>query len=187
MTTARLPTTPSQTAGPFLSIGLDWGTDGADVVPEGTPGAVRIHGIVYDGAASPVTDALVETWQAAPDGRFDHPDDPSGRTDFRGVGRCLTHPDGSYAIRTLKPGAVPGPDGNPQAPHVNVSVFSRGLLNRVVTRVYFPEDATAHATDHVLSVVPRTRRNTLIAAADATDYRFDIRLQGDGETIFFDV
>lgn len=179
--------TPSQTAGPFLSIGLDW-HDGSDVVPEGTPGAVRVHGTVYDGAGEPVTDAVVETWQADPEGRFDHPDDPRGRrAGFRGFGRCLTDDAGTYAIRTLRPGALPGTDGVTQAPHVDVSVLARGLLHRVVTRIYFPEDAAAHATDPVLAAVPAERRHTLVAEPEADGYRFDVRLQGEGETVFFDV
>jgi protocatechuate 3,4-dioxygenase alpha subunit len=179
--------TPSQTVGPFLSIGLPW-PDGPDVVPDGTPGAVWLHGVVTDGAGTPLPDALIETWQADPDGRFDHPDDPRGRVPgFRGFGRCPTDDDGRYAIRTLKPGRVPGPDDTAQAPHVDVSVFARGLLHRVVTRIYFADEAAANATDPVLASVPEPRRATLVATRDARGYRFDIRLQGDDETVFFAV
>lgn len=171
--------TPSQTAGPYLHIGLVW-PDGADVVPAGTPGAVWIRGIVTDGAGELVRDGLVETWQADPDGRFDHPE--SGGTDFRGFGRCPTDADGGYAIRTLRPGALPG-----QTPHIDVSVFARGLLHRLVTRIYLPDDAAAHVADPVLASVPAARRGTLVATATDDGYRFDIRLQGPGETVFFDL
>jgi protocatechuate 3,4-dioxygenase alpha subunit len=180
--------TPSQTVGPFLSIGLPW-DDGPDVVPEGTPGAVVVHGVVTDGEGAPVPDALIETWQADPDGHFDHPDDPRGPgpVPFRGFGRCPTDDDGRYAIRTVKPGPVPGPGGAPQAPHVAVTVLARGLLHRVVTRIYFADEAGANAADPILSGVPEGRRATLLATPDERGYRFDIRLQGDDETVFFAV
>jgi protocatechuate 3,4-dioxygenase, alpha subunit len=183
----RLGSTPSQTVGPFLHIGLPW-PDGPYVVPEGTPDALWIRGRVFDGDGEPVGDGLVETWQADPDGRFDHPDDPRGRVPgFRGFGRCPTeHADGSFAILTQKPGPVPGPDGL-QAPHIDVSLFARGLLNRVVTRIYFGDEAEANAADPVLALVPEELRPTLIAEPADDGYRFDIRLQGDGETCFFDV
>jgi protocatechuate 3,4-dioxygenase, alpha subunit len=168
--------TPSQTVGPFLSIGLPW-PDGPTVVPVGTEGAIMITGTVYDGAGTPVPDALIETWQADPLGRFNHPDS-SETTDFRGFGRCPTATDGTYWILTLPPGAVPG-----QAPHIDVSVFARGLLNRVVTRIYFASDVD----DLVLSSVPADRRHTLIASSTEDGYRFDIRLQGPEETVFFDL
>jgi protocatechuate 3,4-dioxygenase, alpha subunit len=125
-------------------------------------------------------DALIETWQADPDGYFDHPDDPHGplSKEFRGFGRCPTDPEGEYWILTLPPGALPG-----QAPHIDVSVFARGLLHRVVTRIYFSDDPA----DPVLSSVDPDRRHTLIATPAEDGYTFDIRLQGDGETVFFDV
>jgi protocatechuate 3,4-dioxygenase, alpha subunit len=169
--------TPSQTVGPYLALGLVW-DDGPVVVAEGAPGAFWIRGEVRDGAGDLVRDALVETWQADPDGRF------GGA--FRGFGRCPTDDDGRYAIRTRKPGPVPAPGGGPQAPHVDVSVFARGLLHRVVTRIYFP-DEPANDTDPVLSAVPGDRRHSLIAARADDGYRFDIHLQGDDETIFFRV
>jgi len=182
--------TPSQTVGPFLEIGLSW-PDGPFVVPEGTPGAITITGRVFDGAGDPVTDALVETWQADTDGRFAHPDDPRGAVGnrFRGFGRCPTGPDGSYRIVTLKPGALPSPDGGTEAPHLDVSVFARGLLDRVVTRVYFPDEAQANAADPVLASIDPARVATLIARPDPDPARlcFDIHLQGDQETVFFDV
>ena len=178
--------TPSQTVGPFLTIGLTWQA-GEDVVPEGTPGRVTIGGTVYDGAGDPVTDALVETWQADPDGRFDHPDDPRGAVvpsvpGFRGFGRSATDAHGHWEVRTVAPGALPG-----QAPHLDVSVFARGLLDRVVTRIYLP-DRPENATDPLLADVPANRRDTLVATADGPDrLRFDIRLQGAGETVFLAV
>lgn len=179
--------TPSQTVGPFLSIGLPW-PDGPFVVLDADPNGFWVHGVVTDGVGEPVPDALVETWQADPDGRFDHPDDPRGAVSgFRGFGRCPTDGTGRYAIRTLKPGPVPGPGGVPQAPHIDVSVLARGLLHRVVTRIYFADDAGANAADPVLLTVPDDRRATLIAVRDDEGYRFDIRLQGERETVFFDV
>jgi protocatechuate 3,4-dioxygenase alpha subunit len=184
--------TPSQTVGPFLEIGLPW-PDGPCVVPEGTTGAITITGQVFDGAGDPVSDALVETWQADPDGGFAHPDDPRGAAGpgFQGFGRCPTGPDGSYRIVTLKPGALPSPGGGTEAPHLDVSVFARGLLDRVVTRVYFPDEAPANAADPVLaSIADPARVATLIARPDPdapARLRFDIHLQGDQETVFFDV
>jgi protocatechuate 3,4-dioxygenase alpha subunit len=190
----RLPLTPSQTVGPFLAIGLPW-PDGPDVVPEGTPGAITITGRLVDGAGDPVPDGLIETWQADPDGRFDHPDDPRGAPGsgkaFRGFGRAATGPDGSYRIVTLRPGALPAPDGGTEAPHLDVSVFARGLLDRVVTRIYFADETEANAADPVLSAITDPdRRATLIATPDPGQtgvFRFDIRLQGGRETVFFDV
>jgi protocatechuate 3,4-dioxygenase alpha subunit len=180
-------TTPSQTVGPYLAIGLPW-PDGPEVVPEDTLDAVWIRGTVYDGAGEPIPDALVETWQADPEGRFDHHDDPRGLgSDFRGFGRCPTEDDGTYGIRTVVPGPVPDERGGNQAPHIDVSVLARGLLHRVVTRIYFPEHADRHGSDQVLAAVPEDRRQTLIATKTDDGYRFDVRLQGEGETVFFDV
>lgn len=185
--------TPSQTVGPYLALGLEW-SDGPHVVGEGAPGAIWLRGKVFDGAGEPVPDAVVETWQADGEGRFDHPADPRGavsRPGFRGFGRCTTNSDGSYGIRTVVPGAVPaglaGPEGLMQAPHIDVSVLARGLLHRVVTRVYFPEHTAAHQEDPVLNAVPVRRRGTLIAAPAEDGYRFDVWLQGERETVFFDV
>jgi protocatechuate 3,4-dioxygenase, alpha subunit len=205
--TRELPgLTPSQTVGPFLAIGLPW-PDGPQVVPPGTPGAITIAGRITDGAGEPVPDALVETWQADPAGAFPHPewprpdgaspDDASpGRASpdapgaFRGFGRCPTDAAGRYEILTLRPGRVPAPGGGLQAPHLDVSVFARGLQNRVVTRIYLADEDEANSADPVLASVPdASRRSTLIAQRDGRDgrYRFDIRLQGKGETVFFDV
>jgi protocatechuate 3,4-dioxygenase alpha subunit len=197
-----LPLTPSQTIGPFLAIGLPW-PDGPFVVPEGTPGAITVSGVVLDGAGEPVPDALIETWQAAPDGSFAHPDDPRGPgaawrpgagagSGFRGFGRCPTDAGGRYRIITLRPGALPGPGGRTEAPHIDVSVFARGLLDRVVTRIYFPDETAANAADPVLAgITAGDRRATLIAVAEPGagpgTFRFDIRLQGGRETVFLDV
>jgi len=167
--------TPAQTVGPFLSLGLAT-ADGPYVVAPDAPDGFWIRGQVRDGAGAVLTDALVETWQAGPDGRFG--------AAFRGFGRCPTDDDGRYAIRTRKPGPVPAPGGRPQAPHLDVSVFARGLLHRVVTRIYFPDEAGNDA-DPVLSSVPADRRHTLVATAAGDGYRFDIHLQGDDETVFF--
>jgi len=181
-----LPPTPSQTIGPFFAVGLPW-PDGPDVVPEGTLGAIRIGGRVLDGAGDPVPDALVETWQADPQGRFAHPDDPRGPADpgFRGFGRCPTDTQGRWAVRTVKPGPLPAPGGGVEAPHLNVSVFSRGLLGRLVTRVYFPDEPDANAADPLLgSILDPAVRARLVAVADGDRLRFDIHLQGDQETPF---
>jgi protocatechuate 3,4-dioxygenase alpha subunit len=187
--------TPSQTVGPFLAIGLPW-PDGPFVVPEGTPGAIEITGLLLDGAGAGVPDGLIETWQADPDGRFSHPDDPRGAPEpsaapFRGFGRCPTGPDGSYRIVTLRPGSLPSPDGGTEAPHLDVSVLARGMLDRVVTRIYFSDETEANESDPVLaSITEEDRRPTLIAQPDPGRpgvFRLDIRLQGEGETVFFDV
>jgi protocatechuate 3,4-dioxygenase alpha subunit len=181
-------TTPSQTVGPYFSIGLLFDA-GRYVVPEGTPGAIRIEGVVYDGAGEPITDNLIETWQADADGRFADLrgySGPSARADFRGFGRCgYEAGDGSYEIITVKPGSVPGPGGGMQAPHIDISVVARGLLHRCVTRIYFPDEPDANAADPVLRTVPSGRRETLLAHSTEGGYRFDIRLQGADETVFF--
>ena len=186
----RLPLTPSQTVGPFLHIALVW-EDGADVVRADATNAVWLRGQVYDGAGAPLPDAMVETWQADAEGRFSHPDNPRGAVvapdGFRGFGRCTTGPDGDWAIRTVKPGALPTADGQSQAPHIDVSVFARGLLDRVVTRLYFSDEVDANDTDPVLRSIVEHRRGTLVAQRTADGYQFDIRLQGDGETVFFDL
>lgn len=187
----RLGLTPSQTVGPFLHIALDW-PDGPYVVPEGTPDAFWITGTVLDGDGEPVTDALVETWQADPDGRFDHAADPRGATSpgvpgFGGLGRCPTDANGRYRVLTVKPGPLPGPHGEVEAPHLDVTVLGRGMLDRVVTRLYFPDEADLNAADPVLSRVPEQRRHTLLADSDGAGLRFDIHLQGEGETVFFEL
>ncbi len=187
--TEVLGTTPSQTVGPYLSIVLPW-PDGSDVVAEDAPGAIRISGRLTDGAGVPVPDGLIETWQADADGGFAHPDDPRGRAtgDFRGFGRCPTDADGCFWLRTIKPGALPSGDGATEAPHIDVSVFARGLLHRLVTRIYFPDEASANEADPVLAGLSADDRARLIAVLQPDgSLRFDIRLQGDGETPFFEL
>jgi protocatechuate 3,4-dioxygenase, alpha subunit len=177
--------TPSQTVGPFFAIGLPW-SDGPHVVPEGTPGAIWVRGAVLDGGGDPIPDALVESWQADPAGRFNHPDDPRGAVSgFRGFGRSATDSEGRWSLLTLKPGRVPDRDGRLQAPHIDLSVFSRGLLDRCVTRVYFADEAAANAEDPLLQTVAPERRSTIIAAAREDGYHLDIHLQGPEETVFF--
>ena len=190
--------TPSQTVGPFFSFGLapeQYGyafrsIAGAVLVDDSTPGArIRIAGRVYDGEANPLSDALIEIWQADAEGRYAHPADPrSSNAAFKGFGRTGTgtDPESRFIFDTVMPGAVAG-----QAPHVNVIVLARGMLNHLYTRLYFEDQAEANARDPVLLSVPAERRPTLLARRDSTaapaTYRFDIRLQGDGETVFFDV
>lgn len=189
--------TPSQTVGPYLHIGLTQGAYGAreifsaTVADPGLPGArIRIEGRVFDGEGNIVPDAVLEIWQANSAGRYAHPADgrPLASNSFRGFGRCPTDKDGGYAFDTVKPGTVPGPGGSTQAPHINVGVFSRGLLKRLFTRVYFA-DEPANAADPILALVPADRRDTLLAKPDAAKpglFRLDIRLQGPNETVFFD-
>lgn len=179
----RPPLTPAQTVGPFLSLGLTW-PDGACVVNPATSGAIRIGGRLLDGRGDPVGDGLIETWQADPDGRFPQPGD--GDTAFRGFGRCLTSPQGAWEIVTLKPAPLPAAAGGVEAPHLDASVLARGLLHRLVTRIYFADETEANATDPVLSALSDdTARATLIARAVDGGYRFDIHLQGPDETVFF--
>jgi protocatechuate 3,4-dioxygenase, alpha subunit len=182
--------TPSQTVGPFFHIGLPY-EGGPEVVPPAHPEAIRIAGRVFDGEGSPVDDALVETWQANQAGRYDHSEDT--RDDvrlsdgFRGFGRSATDGDGRYELVTVKPGPVPHPNGGLQAPHLEMAVFARGLLTQVVTRMYFPDETEANASDPVLSLVDPERRSALVARKEDGVLSFDIHLQGERETPFFDV
>jgi protocatechuate 3,4-dioxygenase, alpha subunit len=182
--------TPSQTVGPYFAIGLPW-DGGSCAVAAGTPGAITIRGTVYDGAGAAVPDSMIETWQADPDGRFADLHGYGGGSTvkgFRGFARYGAEDgDGSYEIVTVKPGPVPGPGGTMQAPHIDVSVFARGMLHRCVTRIYFADEAEANGSDPVLSSVPPERRLTLLAQPADAGYTFNIRLQGPGETVFFDL
>ena len=182
--------TPSQTVGPFFHIGLH--EDGGEqLVPSGHPHAIQVLGVIFDGEGNPVDDALIELWQANRHGRYDHPADDREEIPlepgFRGFGRGGTDASGGYRFVTVKPGPVPHPDGGMQAPHIDVSVFARGLLKRVVTRIYFPDEQEANESDPVLSSVEPARRAALVARAEDGALRFDIHLQGDRETPFFDL
>jgi protocatechuate 3,4-dioxygenase, alpha subunit len=176
--------TPSQTVGPFFSIGLDW-FDGRYVVPEGTAGAFWIRGRVLDGAGEPIPDALVETFQAGPSGRFAVSSDRSGASPpaaFRGFGRSPTNAAGMFEVYTVKPGTVPDATGRPQSPHIAVAVFARGLIEHVFTRIYFADEN--NDGDPLLASIAEDRRRTLVASPDDGGYRFDVRLQGVHETVF---
>lgn len=205
--------TPSQTVGPFFHYGLPW-KGGADLVGRSDMGArpelfaeehyvlhlppardgevggeaITLFGHVIDGAGEPVPDAMVEIWQADAGGRYpgDGRDFPPPDPYFTGFGRAATAQDGTYRFRTVRPGRVPGPGNGLQAPHIAVSVFGRGLLKRLATRVYF-EGGEGLDDDAVLARVPPERRDTLIAHPEGPGWRFDIVLQGAFETVFFDL
>ena len=183
--------TPSQTVGPFFRPSLIH--TGAEnlVRPETRGTRIIIEGRLIDGDGAPVTDAMIEIWQANAEGRYDHPaDDQEKLLDpaFHGWGRVASDAGGGFRFHTIKPGATPGRNGALQAPHINLLIFARGLLKRLVTRIYFPYEAL-NETDAVLNAVPPQRRATLIAKAapDAGSLRFDIVLQGANETVFLDV
>ena len=192
--------TPSQTVGPFFKYGLtpdgqyDWNDAfTSDLVTTDASGErIRIEGRVFDGDGQPVGDAMLEIWQADSQGRFSDPQDKRAlpNSTFRGFGRCGTDPNGGFAFDTIKPGVVSDPDGKPQAPHILLAIFARGMLLHLYTRIYLDGEA-ANAADPVLALVPSERRGTLMAArepgAGNAVYRFDIRLQGDNETVFFDI
>jgi protocatechuate 3,4-dioxygenase alpha subunit len=182
--------TPSATVGPYLAIGLSW-ADGPWAAAEGTEGGIWIRGRIFDGAGDQVPDAMVETWQADPEGGFASPEDPRGASSypgFRGYARVQTiDPPGEFAVHTVKPGRVPDGDGGLQAPHIDVSLFARGLLDRVVTRIYFADEADANTEDAVLRGLSEEQRRTLVAEPTGDGYRLDIHLRGDRETVFFAV
>ena len=183
--------TPSATVGPYLSIGLLREPIGSLLVPEDDPRAIRIRGRLVDGHGDPVPDGMVEIWQANTAGRYAHAvdtrDDVPLEEGFWGFGRAGTVDDGWFEFVTVKPGRVPMPDGRLQAPHLVVGVFARGLLKRVVTRLYFPDEEEANAADPALSGLDDSERATLVAHPEDGGLRFDIRLQGDGQTTFFAV
>lgn len=189
----RRPLTPSQTVGPYLHIGLDW-LNTTELAGPGVSGErLVLEGRLLDADGQPVPDGLVETWQANAHGRYAHPEDTRSlplESGFLGFGRCPTDAEGRFRFATVKPGSVPGADGRPQAPHILVNVFARGLLRQLTTRVYFPGDA--HESDPVLASVPLARRATLLArpaAGRAGVLEWTIRLGGGGddETVFFDL
>jgi protocatechuate 3,4-dioxygenase, alpha subunit len=182
--TLRSISTPSQTAGPFVSIGTDWGATGL-MVPHGIAGAISVAGQVVDGSGAPVTDAMLEFWQADPDGRFPPQSDRGWWTGFT---RALTDHEGRYRLETLKPGPIPASDGRQEAPHINVSIFARGLQQRLVTRIYFSDEEASNATDPVLTSLRRPSHQSRLTGRrqpGTAGYCFDIYLQGDQETVFF--
>lgn len=182
---AALDTTPSQTVGPFFSFALI-GPVGSELVAPDAPGAIRIEGTVLDGNGEPVPDAMVEVWQADVTGRYAGQDVETSPPGFTGFGRCGTE-DGGFSFVTVKPGRLTGAEGARQAPHVDVCVFARGLLKQLVTRMYFPDEGEANAADPLLASLDPDERATLVAVADGEGLRFDIRLQGEGQTVFLAV
>lgn len=196
--------TPSQTVGPFYAYGLtpkgraQWDPDGTYawketvgdnlVTPDAVGERIRIEGGIYDGDGKPIPDAMLEIWQADGEGRY--PDNTPGRprsnAAFRGHGRSACDLDGIFSFDTVKPGRVAGPDGSLQAPHVVVAIFARGMLRQVYTRIYFADEAS-NASDPILKLVPQERHDTLLAKKDGNTFRFDVHMQGEKETVFFDV
>jgi protocatechuate 3,4-dioxygenase, alpha subunit len=185
-----LVASPSQTVGPYLHIGLDTEPRHGVMIGPDTPGErLRLRVRVLDGVGAPLPDALIELWQADASGRYvdaaDHPNPDPGEA-FRGWGRRPTGKDGWCEFETIRPGVTTAPDGGRQAPHINVCLFARGMLRHIFTRFYFADDPML-AGDPVLSLVPEARRGTLIARQADGAWAFVIRLQGDGETVFFDL
>jgi protocatechuate 3,4-dioxygenase alpha subunit len=187
-----LQATTSQTVGPYFKIGLHW-LSRDNLVGEGVSGErVTIQGRVFDGEGVPVPDAILEIWQANAHGKYDHPEDTQDKPlepGFKGYGRGAVSAQGLFHFATIKPGPVPGPDGNEQAPHLVVSVFMRGLERRLVTRIYFP-DEPRNAADFILNLVEPARRSTLIAkktAGGPGTLEWNVVLQGPDETVFFDL
>lgn len=191
--------TPSQTVGPYFKYGLTPGRDyqwndafSNDLVtPDVSGERIRIVGQVFDGDGMVIPDSMLEIWQADGQGRFADPQDARAlpNSAFKGFGRCGADANGGYSFHTIKPGSVPGSGGKPQAPHILLAIFARGMTQQAVTRIYF-EDEAANTVDPVLALVPADRRATLIAKREEGDgaiYRFDVHLQGDSETVFFDL
>jgi len=178
-----------QTVGPYLHIGLNWLTT-RDIAGRGVKGErVTIAGRLLDGDGAGVSDGLIEIWQANADGKYAHPEDTQKKPlekGWRGFGRIPTDAKGGFRFTTIKPGRVPGPGGQLQAPHLVVSVFMRGLLKHLMTRIYFPDEAAGNAEDPVLKMVPAARRTTLIPKKNGKALEWNIVLQGKGETVFFD-
>jgi protocatechuate 3,4-dioxygenase alpha subunit len=191
----RLTATPSQTVGPFFHLALDRG-QWADLTTDNPQGErVVVEGRVTDGDGVPVADACLELWQANAAGRYAHPDDT--RADkpldphFRGFGRVSTDAGGGFRFTTIRPGAVPGRGNALQAPHIAVAVFARGLLKPLYTRIYFAGDPLNEADPVLLSIDDPVRRQTLVAtrrdSPGAPTWNLDIVMQGDNETVFFDI
>ncbi|MGO4354656.1 protocatechuate 3,4-dioxygenase subunit alpha [Rhizobium sp. RAF36] len=197
-----LKETPSQTAGPYVHIGLTPnfcdisgvydGDLGTAMVNDKTTGErITVAGRIFDGAGALVRDAVIEIWQADSAGLYNSPSEMRGTADpnFNGWGRCPTRAeDGVYSFETIKPGKVPFKDGRRQAPHITFWIVARGINIGLHTRMYFPEESEANATDPLLQRIEhRDRVATLIAARDGATYTFDIRLQGENETVFLDI
>ena len=199
--------TPSQTVGPFFAYGLtpvgrcNWDPNGSYswknsaestlVTPDVSGTRIRIEGTVHDADNAPINDCMIEIWQADAQGRYASPQDTRGlpNSGFKGFGRSATDKAGLFVFDTIKPGVVPGPGGKDQAPHIVVAIFSRGMLRQVYTRLYF-SDEPANATDPILNLVPADRRGTLIAHKESGEppvYRFNVHMQGDKETVFFEI
>src|SRR5687768_10406625 len=182
--------TPFNTVGPFFKLLVRDRPEGTDcLVSDATRGErITITGRLLAGNGAAVDDGLVEIWQADADGHYHHPDDPNHHDAdpaFTGFGRAATAAGGVFSFQTIKPGVVPGPEGEPQAPHLLVSVMARGVMSHCWTRMYF-EGEPLNETDPVLQIVPPARRDTLIARRHDQGYEFDIVLQGEQETAFFD-
>src|SRR5471032_1657849 len=200
--------TPSQTVGPFFAYGLTpdgrnkWDPNGTYssketigdnlITPDAIGQKIRIDGCITDGDGKPINDAMIEIWQADSQGRYAHArgEQPRPNAKFTGFGRSATDKKGVFSFDTIKPGSVRGPEGKPQAPHIVVCIFSRGMLRQIYTRLYFSDEA-ANGDDPILMLVPADRRGTLIAhkqpGSGPAVYRFDIRVQGENETVFFDI
>jgi protocatechuate 3,4-dioxygenase, alpha subunit len=187
-----LQATTSQTVGPFFKLGLQW-LNAENLAGEGVSGErVTIQGRVLDGDGVPVPDAILEIWQANAHGKYGHPEDTQNKPvepGFKGYGRVPVTAQGVFRFTTIKPGPVPGPDGKEQAPHLLVSVFMRGLLRRLVTRIYFP-DEPRNSGDYILNLVEPERRSTLVARRKSDQpgvLEWNVVLQGADETVFFDL
>jgi protocatechuate 3,4-dioxygenase, alpha subunit len=190
-TGALLGLAASQTVGPFFQIGFEGLYQNDLTVPDLKGRLVSIRGQVFDGDRLPVPDAVIEIWQANSFGKYAHPEDQQDKPmdlGFTGFGRCATDAEGRFKFRTIKPGPVPSSTETPQAPHINVSIFMRGLLDRLVTRIYF-NDEDSNRTDEILNLMDPARRSTLLArplSGEADAYVWNIVLQGHDETVFLD-
>lgn len=182
-------TTSSQTIGPYLHIGMTWAVEPNFAAPNVSGERIAVGGRITDADGRPVDDAMLEIWQANAHGRYAHPLDTRDLPldeGFSGWGRVVTDADGRFRFSTIRPGRVPAADGRLQAPHLNVTIFMRGLLKQLVTRIYFDGDA-ANASDPVLASIPQARRGTLLARGPAGALVWNVALQGRDETVFFDL
>lgn len=199
-----LKETASQTAGPYVHIGLAPGAAGFDIYreelgwditgPNAKGERIRIEGLVIDGTGAPIKDVMLETWQANSQGHYAHPEDAGNVEDgFRGWGRVITDFDtGFWGFDTIKPGPVAGRNGTIMAPHINLWIVSRGINVGLNTRIYFSDEEDANSKDPIINLVEQEhRRKTLIAKRSESDgkivYRFDIKIQGENETVFLDI